>query len=145
MLLRLTCGYGVLKTYARRLASPEFLRYIATGGFTNASGFLVFAALLSIFPTVRPVFLNVLASLTVFPLVYALNRRWVFRSDAPVGPQLRKFLVVYGTAIVFMATVFSFLLAVSPFPVLIVQLFTMLLLVSVSFLVQAFWTFAHPS
>lgn len=125
-----------------RLLSGEFLRYLVVGAGTNLVVVLAFVGLLLLLPGVWPVVLNITASLLALPLSFLLNRKWVFRSEAPMPPQIRRFALVYLSALVAGALIFGLLLSFMPTPVLVTQLVSAGILVLAAFLVQALWTFA---
>ncbi len=71
-------------------------RFALVGGLTSAAYALVVAALVPF--TAEPA-AAALAYLALLPVNYAGHRRATFRSQAPTGPELRRYLAVHGVTL----------------------------------------------
>lgn len=124
-----------------RSLAPSAVRYAIVGAALNVAAIGLFAALWAADTALPAGVVSLLASILLFPASFGLNRRWVFRSDAAVGPQLTRFMVVYSGAMAANASLVSVLTAGGDMPAVKAQVISVAIIVSSSFLLNALWTF----
>ncbi len=125
-----------------RSSQITFIRYVVQGASLNLLGLGLFSVLVLIFPEGQPAFLSIGMSILLFPFSFAVNRIWVFRSDSPIGGQALRFLAVYSSAAIGNAVLLEVLVAVLPFPLIVVQALALGSIVFLSFLANYLWAFA---
>ncbi|MCH9732902.1 MAG: GtrA family protein [Actinomycetia bacterium] len=118
-----------------------FGRYLVQGFGLNLFGIALFAMLISIFPGLSPVYVNVATSCLIFPLSYLANRIWVFNARGPMGPQIRRFVVVYCAAATVSLVTFVLLWQLLPVGAVAIQVIVVGLVVIGTFLLNLTWTF----
>jgi putative flippase GtrA len=119
------------------------LRYLVQGAGLNFVGLVIFSTLYSLFEATSPVAIAVATTFLLFPLSFAVNRVWVFRSTAPLGPQVRRFLLVYVTAGASNVILFWVLYSSWTVSPVIIQAVVIALVVTAGFLANYLWTFAR--
>lgn len=118
------------------------VRYLVIGAVLNLGSIALFGVIWLSGIGLAPVGANLASSSLLFPLWFALNRKWVFRSESPVGPQARRAVVAYGTAMAASACLMWTLSGLFGIPAIPAQVLTIGTLVVASFIANAFWTFA---
>jgi putative flippase GtrA len=119
------------------------VRYVGAGAGANILVITVFAGLHELFPQRDALLLSFCSSLLVMPASYAVNRRLVFGSTAPLAPELIRFCAVYLSAMALGLLIFAVLLRITPTPVVVTQILAIAILVTLSFLTHSFWTFSR--
>ena len=133
-----------------KVRSPEngrlakFFRYVVQGAGLNLFGLVIFWGLINIFGAVDPLVINILTSVSLFPVSYFINRIWVFNSRGPAAPQIRRFIVVYGSPTVASFVLYALIWTLLPVGAMAAQILVVAVLVMGTFLLNAVWTFAQP-
>ncbi len=119
------------------------LRYVLQGLVLNLLGIVIFAGLVWLLPDAVPLLLNALTSLLLFPISFAANRVWVFNSRGAMAPQIRRFVVVYGSAAAASFILYAVIWSLFPVGAIFVQAVVVGLIVVGSFVLNLTWTFAR--
>ena len=121
----------------------KFVRYLLQGAGLNLLGLAIFWIFVTAFDSTNLLVLNICTSLTLFPASFAVNRIWVFRTNDPIGPQLKRFFVVYFSAVVLNVMIFAFFLTWLDIPPILIQALATAVLVVLSFMANYLWTFTR--
>jgi putative flippase GtrA len=118
----------------------ELDRYLAASILSNLIGYIFYVVAVATFSNVNPVLIFAIASTSVLPLSFYLNRMWVFKSRNLIRREFMRFLFGYFSAMIAGVFLLSMFISIFESPFL-AQFLSMVTLGLAAFLLHAFWTF----
>ncbi len=126
------------------LLKSEVVRYLIAGGTAFLVLMIVLIFLVEVF-TVNEVVATAIALICATPVNYSLQKKFVFRSQAPVGNSFIIYCVVTVATMVLNVQLFYLLVKYTPLHYTLAQLITTAFIVILNYFVNRHLTFSHAT
>ena len=124
------------------LLRSEVFRYLIAGGTAFIVLMLVLIFLVEVF-SMNEVLATAIGLICATPVNYSLQKRFVFRSKAPVGKSFVIYCVVTGATMLLNVELFYLILKYSGLHYTVSQLLTTAIIVVLNYFVNRHLTFSH--
>lgn len=124
------------------LLNTDAFRYLIAGGTAFLVMILVLTFLIEIF-NVNDVLAAAMGFLCAIPVNYSLQKKFVFRSQAPVGKSFVIYCAVTAATMVLNVELFYLIIKYSGLHYIVSQGITIMIIVVLNYFVNRHFTFAH--